>query len=467
MPLPVSPSGKKPAAPRSGKGSTSVMALATALSLLTAVVGASYWISQPTTLRIAVGPPASDDQKLILAMAQSFSLKESRIRLAPITTDGTVESIVLLGAGKTDLAVARGDLEIPADAQSVAILRRNFVALWSPSGPAAIGFKGEPARIREIAGLAGHRVGVVGLGQANTILLRVILAESGVNPQKVSITQFGTDAIAEMTHDATIDAFMMVGPLDSKQISDAVAATARLRGEPRFLPIDVSDAIAERHPLYESEEIPGSAFGSSPARPEDKIETVAINHLIVAPAALSDDTVAAFTRQLFAVRQSLARELPGAGKIQKPDTDKDAALPAHPGAAAYIDGNERTFLDKYSDYIWAAIFALSGLGSAFAWLRHFLKRSEREQNALHRERLLAKISQVHATASLEQLAAMQREVADILRETIDCHNDGAIEDGDLSAFGLVLVQFHQTAAERRAILNAAPPEAVARPKLQA
>ena len=153
-----------------------------------------------------------------------------------------------------------------------------------------------------------------------------------------------------MTHDATIDAFMMVGPLDSKQISDAVAATARLRGEPRFLPIDVSVAIAERHPLYESGEIPGSAFGSSPARPEDKIETVAINHLIVAPAALSDDTVAAFTRQLLAVRQSLARELPGAGKIQM-DTDKDAALPAHPGAAAYIYGNERTFLDKYSDYV--------------------------------------------------------------------------------------------------------------------
>lgn len=462
MPPPASPDGRRPS-PVRGKGLTSVLIMATALSLLTAAVGLSYWVWQPTTLRIAVGPPGSDDQKLVLAMAQAFALKDSRIRLAPIATEGTVESLVQLGAGKTDLAVARGDLEMPPDAQSVAILRRNFVTLWSPSGPVAKGFKGEPARIKEIAGLANHRIGVAGLGQANVTLLRVILAESGVNPQKVSITQFGNDQIAEMTHDGTIDAFMMVGPLDSKPISDAIAATARLRGEPRFLPIDVSDAIAERHPLYESEEIPGSAFALKPARPDDKIETVAINHLIVAQASLSEETVAAFTRQLFAVRQSLARELPGAGKIQKPDTDKDAALPAHPGAAAYIDGNERTFLDKYSDYIWAAIFAASGLGSALAWLRHFLKRNEREQNAMHRERLLAKISLVHGTASLEQLAAMQREVDDILRETIDCHNDGAIEDGDLSAFGLVLVQFHQTAAERRAILNATPAEAVARP----
>jgi TRAP transporter TAXI family solute receptor len=466
MPLPDSPSDGKPASPRGGRG-IFVLTLASTLSLLTVAVGASYWVLQPTTLRIAAGPEGSDDQRLIQAMAQAFAARESRIRLAPITTDGTVQSLVLLGSGKTDLAVARGDAEMPVDAQSVAILRRNFVALWSPAGPAAKGFKGEPARIKELSGLAGHRVGMVGLDQANTTLLRVILAESGVNPQRVAVTRFGADQIAEMTRDPTLDAFMMVGPLDSRLIADAIAATARLRGEPRFLAIDVSDAIAERHPLYESEQIPGSAFAPKPARPEDKIETVATNHLIVAPAALPEDTVAAFTKQLFAVRQSLARELPGAGKIQKPDTDKDAALPAHPGAAAYIDGNERTFLDKYSDYIWAAIFALSGLGSAFAWLCHFLKRSEREQNALHRERLLAKISQVHATASLEQLAAMQREVADILRETIDCHNDGAIEDGDLSAFGLVLVQFHQTAAERRAILNAAPPEAVARPKLQA
>ena len=70
--------------------------------------------------------------------------------------------------------------------------------------------------------------------------------------------------------------------------------------------------------------------------------------------------------------------MPGAAQIEKPDTDKDAALPAHPGAAAYIDGTERTFLEKYTDYIWCAILLLSGLGSAGAWLRHYLRRDERE-----------------------------------------------------------------------------------------
>ena len=60
--------------------------------------------------------------------------------------------------------------------------------------------------------------------------------------------------------------------------------------------------------------------------------------------------------------------MPGASHIEKPDTDKDAALPAHPGAAAYIDGTERTFLERYSDCFWGALLVLSGLGSALAWL---------------------------------------------------------------------------------------------------
>src|ERR1700761_2211735 len=96
--------------------------------------GALYLALRPETLRIAVGPPNSDDQKLIKALAQTFAQQRMAIRLAPIATNGPTESLMLLGANKTDLAVARGDLDMPADAQSVAKLRKNVVVLWSPSG---------------------------------------------------------------------------------------------------------------------------------------------------------------------------------------------------------------------------------------------------------------------------------------------------------------------------------------------
>jgi hypothetical protein len=269
----------------------------------------------------------------------------------------------------------------------------------------------------------------------------------------VTVVQFNPDQIAAMVKDTTIDAFMTVAPLDSKITAEALAASARAKGEPAFLPIDVSEAIASRHPLYESEEIPGSAFSSSPARPDDKIETVGVSHLILAPKTLSDSTVAAFTRQLFAAKPTLAREMPGAARIEKPDTDKDAALPAHPGAAAYIDGNERTFMDNYSDYIWAAVLLFSVLGSGVAGLRHYVRRDERRLTILHREKLLAAISLVRQINSLEELDAMQREADEFLRDTLQCYDDGAIEQADLAAYSLVLDQFHNAVVDRRAVIG--------------
>jgi TRAP transporter TAXI family solute receptor len=419
-----------------------------------AAAGALYYALRPETLRIAVGPPDSDDQKLIQALAQSFARQRSAVRLAPIPTNGPTESLALLGAGKADLAVARGDLDMPADAQSVAILRKNVVVLWSPSGLPAKGSKKTPTpKIKSLDDLPGHRIGVIGTTQVNVTLLRVILGESGIDASKVTVVQFAIHKINDMAHDASIDAYMAVGPLDSKITSEAIAATARERGEPKFLPIDVSEAIAEKHPLYESEEIPGSIFSSSPARPDDKIETVGVNHLIVARREVSETAVGGFTRQLFSVRQALAQELPGAANIAPPDTDKDAALPAHRGAAAYIDGTERTFLEKYSDYLWGAILLLSGLGSAGAWFRSYLKRDEKAQSVALRDRVLALAALARDGKSIEELRGMQGEVDNIIRETLNCYDDGAIEQADLSAFNLALEQFHRSVADRSAVLE--------------
>jgi hypothetical protein len=274
-----------------------------------------------------------------------------------------------------------------------------------------------------------------------------------VEADKVAETQFGTDQIEELARDPTLDAFMAVGPLDSKLTSDAIAATARSRGEPKFLAIEASEAIALKHPRYDSEEIPPRVFNANPAWPDDKVETVSVSHLIMARKALSETTAAAFFRQLFAVRQAIARQVPGAAHITKPDTEKDAELPVHRGAAAVIDGTERTFLDRYGDYFWFALLLLSGIGSAGAWLRHYLNRDEREENTSHRNRILAMVSSARTAESNQELLAMQREVDAIISETLECYDDGAIEEEELAAFGLVLELFNHAIVERRAALQ--------------
>src|SRR5437899_321569 len=212
----------------------SLLILAVGIFLFGVAAGTLYLALRPVTLRIAVGPSGSDDQKLVQALAQTFARDRSPVRLSPITTEGTTEAIALFATSKADLAVARGDLNLPANAEAVAIVRKNVVVLWAPSGLPPKGSRKPPApKIKAIDDLAGHRIGVIGRTQANVTFLRVILTESGVNPDKVAVTQFAANQISELARDPTLDAFMTVGPLDSKVTADAIAATAAARGEPK------------------------------------------------------------------------------------------------------------------------------------------------------------------------------------------------------------------------------------------
>src|ERR1700692_1097281 len=89
--------------------------------LFGAAAGALYYALKPVTLRIAVGPAGRDDHKPVPAGGPGLHKDRSAGRLSPIATDGAVQSIALLGAAKADLAVARADLDMPADAETVAI----------------------------------------------------------------------------------------------------------------------------------------------------------------------------------------------------------------------------------------------------------------------------------------------------------------------------------------------------------
>ncbi len=228
---------------RPSKKGYALLVLAAGILAFGVAAGALYFYLRPVTLSIAVGPDGSEDHKLIVALSHTFAREQSPVRLKPITTEGAAESIALMTSSKADMAVARGDLAMPGDANSVAILRKNVVTLWAPSGLPGKGSKKPAVKIKTLDELAGHRVGVIGRSQANVILLRVILTESGVNPDKVTVTQFATNQIAELARDPTIDAYMAVGPLDSKITIDAIAATAKTRGEPKFL----SDRCVGQH----------------------------------------------------------------------------------------------------------------------------------------------------------------------------------------------------------------------------
>ncbi|MEY9364451.1 TRAP transporter TAXI family solute receptor [Bradyrhizobium yuanmingense] len=442
-----------PPSPRSAARKTALVSLAFLLAIVGVVAGGYYFAMRPVTLRIAVGPANSDDVKVVQALTQGFAQHKSYVRLRPIQTDGATASANALAEGKVDLAIVRGDLDVPKNAQAVATLRKNVAVLWSV--PAKGKKKG--AKITKIAQLAGHRVGVIGRTQANVNLLKVILHQYGVDPTKVEIVQFPVNEVAEAIKAQKADVYLAAGPVNSKITADAISASVREGGTPTFLAIDSADAIAQNHPIYEAAEIPAGTYGGSPDRPDDEVKTISFAHHIVARKGVSEADIAAFTRQLFAVRQQLVTEFPLAAKIETPDTDKDAVIPAHPGAAAFVDGEEKTFLDKYSDYIWWSLMALSAMGSVGAWFAGYLKKDERDNNNHQRERLLDMIAAARKCETTEELDQMQTEADEILRDTLRCFDHGAIEEAALTAFNIALDQFHAAVADRKAVLFSLPP----------
>ena len=177
----------------------------------------------------------------------------------------------------------------------------------------------------------------------------------------------------------------------------------------------------------------------------------------MARRGVSESTIAAFTRQLFAIRQTLKNEFPLAAKIETPDTDKDATIPVHPGAAAFVDGEEKTFLDRYSDFHLVGLDGAVGDGLG----RRLVRRLSQEGRAQH-QHLAARPAARHAGRrapcnSMEELDRMQAEADAILRDTLQCFEHGAIEEGTLTAFNIAIEQFHNAVADRKALLMSSRP----------
>jgi len=124
--------GPEVPSPRSAKRKAMFITLAGILAVVGTLAGVYYFEMRPVILRIAVGPANSDDIKVVQALTQAFTHAHSHIRLRPMQTDGATASAQALTDGKAELAIIRGDLEVPKNAQAVATLRKNVAVLWVP-----------------------------------------------------------------------------------------------------------------------------------------------------------------------------------------------------------------------------------------------------------------------------------------------------------------------------------------------
>ena len=82
--------------------------------------------------------------------------------------------------------------------------------------------------------------------------------------------------------------------------------------------------------------------------------------------------ITGLTQTIMRVRRDLMAEQPIFAQITAPSTDADAYLPLHPGAAAFYNGTQQSFMDEYGNWIYLTPMLLGGAATVLAAAWKFL-----------------------------------------------------------------------------------------------
>jgi len=407
-----------------------------------------YKFAAPTVLRIAVGPIGSEDTKVVATVLQTFAREKHPIRLKLVPTDSLVASADLLKNEKVELAIVRSDANVPPNATTVAIMHRDTMMILAPAGRG----------IESIAELAGRRIGIgrgVGLNQR---LLDLVLERNGIDPANVAKVPVRPTDVRTAMNAGVIDAMLFVGPPTGSQGASAYEALTDDQGRPPvILRVENAEAIVQRIPTLEVSTILRGTFGGAPPRPAENIETIAVTHRLMADRGLKDSVVADLAKALFAVRQSVAAEAPNFARIEAPDTEKLGPLVVHPGAAAYFEGEQKSFIEQYGEWIYISIMGFSLVGSLAAALLSRQFSSARPAGTTEIDRLLLLLRKARLAPDESVLDRLQQEADEVFGRTVERAAESSIDEAVMSAFTIALGEVRTAIDDRRRILAQEPP----------
>lgn len=429
---------------RLGIGRRGLATLASLLAVSGLLAAVFYYISQPRTLRLAVGPLGSEDARMAAAFVQGLNRDKAAVRLRLILTEGSEDSAAKIDAGQADLAMLRADIAMPSTADTVLITRRTF--------PFFITTK--ESGIGRIADLRGRKIGVIRYPAGNLALLKRVLAQYEVRPEEVEIVSLSPDELIPAVREQRIEAFFSINAVGSHTNNDGLRRLRTAWGEdPILIPIREAAALSANYRAVETGEIVRGALGGDPPRPAESLQTISITSRLVAAQSLDDNLVGELTKEILGLRLTLAAEVPAVQALETPATDKDAPLPVHSGAAAYIDGEQETFFDRYGDWFYIGAMAISALGTGGAALlgRESANRRRRAMSGL--DELLNLLAVIRSCEDEMELARLGREADLILTRVLGDYAKGDLDTAALAAYRLVMDQVGRAVAERQRALG--------------
>ncbi|WP_156898325.1 TAXI family TRAP transporter solute-binding subunit [Methylocapsa acidiphila] len=371
------------------------------LVIVAALIAAVYFWSPHANLRVTTSTQASAAQRFVGAFASVMQSDHPRVHIKFVPVADLVASAKALEDGATDLAIVRTDVAPPTNGQTIAILRRDAVAIVLPP----------KSSIDKVADLNGKTIAIPEspLQAYNEQAFDAILRYYDIQPKAVKRLVLPLAEIGKAVRDKRVAAILAVGPIGPGEPVDVVSAVrAATRGRPQILAIDEAEAIAKRDPGFESIDIPVGAFRGQPPTPDDTVTSVAVTYRFVAPGKMLNIVAGAIARSIFTAKAKLMAVTPLANQIEAPDTDeKNPILPVHPGVAAYLTNGEQSFFDEFQQYFYIVGMGLTALGSMAAFIASRMARRKSEDDLRQVDRLIALADRALGAdhAELERLEA--------------------------------------------------------------
>ena len=421
---------KPPARPRAASTNRRQLLLFTALTVvLTAatVWGGRIWLRNSETLVIATGEANGVSARFAAKLATVLKSNSSRLRLRVVANADDAKAVSQFDHRQADLVVLRTDAKIPSRARAIAILEHDVLLLITPGNKKA----------GSLAALKKKKIAVTGDGDNNDGFVRKIL-EIAENSDAASRVQLApaNSTIDKLVSSGNYGAVVAIAHA-SKIVKDKdYQQLAKLPGGITVNALDAADTITRKNPEVSDEKINTGMLSSTPMIPDDDRDTVGLQWLLVAQSKLATGSAGELARIIYENKSDLALTDGFAGKIEPADTDKDAFIVAHPGAAEYINDDTKSFMDRYSDVLYLAAAALSIIGSIFAGIYTKLTRVAPEKAGELAGAILDIGERIEHAHSLDALEALQDELEAILRGAVIGLRDGTLSGDGLETFKL-------------------------------
>ena len=423
-----------------------------AIFVAAASLFAYRWYTQPVTLSIAVGSLDGEAPKIVSALASRLVINNAPVRLKVVETTGPIESAADFSSGKTDLAVVRGDVGDLSHAQAIVVMAQAVALLVAPPG----------STITDMAGLKRMTVGVVA-GDTNQKIVSVLIKAYDLDRANVIFKNVALDQVRRTLDTKEIRAVLFVLPLSDKYLSLVRGLFPQnAKTAPVLIPIENAGAIAEKERAYESFDIPKGTLRGSPPVPEDDVTTLRASIYLVGKKSLDNDMIAGFTQAITSARRDLLAELPILAQFKAPDTDAGAYLPVHPGAAEFYNGNQQTFLDRWSNAIFLTPMTLGALASILAITWHFLRSGELKPSEPALDSLYALGRRIRHADNEADLSEIENQIDEVLRAQRARADEDAL---DAATLNVAAHRLENLIHDRRAALAA--PGSQAQPQTKA